>query len=325
MEFAVIVTLAILVDLLVGDPRWLPHPVVGMGKIISGTERLLRPLATNPRSEKLLGVALVLILLSFILAFTLLLLWVALWIHPFAYMALSVWLVSTTIAAKGLRDAAMQVYNPLVSGDMDQARKFVGYIVGRDTDRMNDKEVTRATVETVAENTVDAVIAPIFYALIGGAPLAMLYRAVNTLDSMVGYKNEKYLHFGWASARLDDVLNYIPARITGALIWLVTATSKGLSARNAWQTMLEDASKHPSPNSGIPEAAVAGALGVQLGGTNRYGGLVSERARMGEPERELRPGDIRHASAILMKTVAITLKLLILLILILYVNGGAEK
>jgi adenosylcobinamide-phosphate synthase len=312
MDLIFLAVIAILVDLIVGDPRWIPHPVAGMGKVIIWTESHLRKWGTGPRKERLLGSLLVILLLSIVLIVTYVILAIASSIHPTLYIILSVWLISTTIAAKGLRDAAMQVFEPLAHGDLAGARKYVGYIVGRDTEQLSEKEVSRATVETVAENIVDAVVAPLFYAIIGGAPLALAYRAVNTLDSMVGYKNEKYRYFGWASARLDDVLNYIPARITGLLLWMVAVSSVGLSGRNAWKAMRRDAKKHPSPNSGIPEAAVAGALGIQLGGTNSYGGQLSERAKMGIPDREIEAEDIPRTISILIKTVLFIMLLLIM-------------
>jgi adenosylcobinamide-phosphate synthase len=216
-------------------------------------------------------------------------------IHPWAGYAVTAWFIATTIAVKGLKDAAMLVYKPLIDGRLDEARKYTGYIVGRDTHDLSEKEAARATVETVAENTVDAFVSPILFALLGGAPLAMLYRAANTLDSMVGYRNETYIHFGWCSARLDDLLNYIPARVTGMLMILTAWIMPGMSAKRSWQAIRSFAALHPSPNSGIPESAFAGAAGVQLGGVNRYFGVVSERARMGWPTRELEPQDIGRA------------------------------
>ncbi|WP_376717983.1 adenosylcobinamide-phosphate synthase CbiB [Paenibacillus forsythiae] len=303
---------AIIIDLLVGDPRGIPHPVIGMGKLIARVESVLRKWGAGRAAERALGVLLVLIVLTAVYAAACLTLWLAALIHPIVRSIAAVWLISTTIAIKGLGDAAMHVFRPLVKGDLDSARTKVGYIVGRETHALSEREVTRATVETVAENIVDAVVSPLFYALIGGAPLALLYRAVNTLDSMVGYKNDKYRYFGWASARLDDVLNYIPARITGLLILAAALLTKGLNAGRAWQTMRRDASGHPSPNSGIPEAAVAGALGIQLGGFNSYGGIMSERARMGTPVRELAVEDIRQTIRILRLTAAIIVLLLLL-------------
>ncbi|AIQ12247.1 adenosylcobinamide-phosphate synthase CbiB [Paenibacillus durus] len=307
-----IVITAIVIDLLIGDPRGIPHPVIGIGKTISAAESALRKWGTGRAAERALGVLLVLIVLSAVYAAAFLILWLAGLIHPIIRLLAEVWLISTTIAIKGLGDAGMQVFRPLIKGDLDSARTYVGYIVGRETHALSEREVTRATVETVAENIVDAVVAPLFYALIGGAPLALLYRAVNTLDSMVGYKNDKYRYFGWASARLDDVLNYIPARITGLLLWAAALMTKELNAGRAWQAMRRDAAKHPSPNSGIPEAAVAGALGIQLGGFNSYGGIVSERARMGTATRQLAAEDIRQTIKILRLTAAIIVTLLLL-------------
>ncbi|WP_405080246.1 adenosylcobinamide-phosphate synthase CbiB [Paenibacillus chitinolyticus] len=213
-------------------------------------------------------------------------------IHPWLGYAVTTWFISTTIAIKGLKDAARLVAVPLAAGDLAAARKYTGYIVGRDTKNLDEGELTRAVVETVAENTVDGVVSPLFYALIGGAPLAMLYRAANTLDSMVGYKNDRYMHFGWASARWDDVMNWIPARLTGILLILAAAVQPRMSAFRAGRSIGRFARLHPSPNSGIPESAVAGALGIELGGRNTYGTVVSERARMGWPLRPRNRGDI---------------------------------
>ncbi|WP_217559554.1 adenosylcobinamide-phosphate synthase CbiB [Paenibacillus sp. GbtcB18] len=213
-------------------------------------------------------------------------------VHPWLGYAVTTWFISTTIAVKGLKDAARLVAVPLAAGDWAAARKYTGYIVGRDTKNLDEGELTRAVVETVAENTVDGVVSPLFYALIGGAPLAMLYRAANTLDSMVGYKNDRYVHFGWASARWDDVMNWIPARLTGILLILAAAAQPRMSAFRAARSVGRFARLHPSPNSGIPESAVAGALGIELGGRNTYGTVVSERARMGWPLRPRNRGDI---------------------------------
>ncbi|WP_248930107.1 adenosylcobinamide-phosphate synthase CbiB [Paenibacillus hamazuiensis] len=305
MDSIALAAAALAVDLLVGDPRALPHPVVGFGKLIGWFDRHFRRPAHPPWRQTCSGIALVVFVLSVTFALSAGLIALASRIHPYAAAALTVWLTSTTIAAKGLRDAAMLVYEPLAAGRLDEARKYVGYIVGRDTDLLSEREVSRAAVETVAENIVDAIVSPLFYALIGGVYGALLYRAVNTLDSMVGYKNDKYRYFGWASARLDDVLNYIPARITGLLLWLVTLLIRPLCAKGAWLAMRRDAAKHPSPNSGIPEAAVAGALGIQLGGENRYGGDISVRARMGDALRDIVPEDIPRTIRIMYAAVSL--------------------
>ncbi|WP_276355605.1 adenosylcobinamide-phosphate synthase CbiB [Cohnella caldifontis] len=286
---------ALLIDWVIGDPKRIPHPVVWIGKWIALWEGKLLP---RP-AKRLNGVLLVLFVTGSAFALTWAAVSLAAWIHPWLGYVLQTWLISTTIAVKGLKDAAMLVYKPLSRGDMEEARKYTGYIVGRDTDGLDAPELSRAAVETVAENAVDAFVSPLFFALLGAAPLAMLYRAANTLDSMVGYRNDKYLRFGWASARLDDVLNWIPARLTGLLLGAASVFLPSASPRRAWKSIRTFARLHPSPNSGIPEAAVAGGLGIQLGGVNRYGGVVSERARLGWPLRPLEQADILRAIRLL--------------------------
>ncbi len=312
---------AIIIDWLLGDPRWLPHPVIIIGRWISYWEKQLLDSALQMKHQiqhggqhsrqnhtqhshsrqhqRRNGIALMLMITLSSFSITWGLIAIADAIHPWLGYALNTWLISTTIAIKGLKAAAIQVYEPLRNGLIAEARKYTAYIVGRDTDELDEQELARATIETVAENTVDAVVSPLFFALLGAAPLAMLYRATNTLDSMVGYRNERYLHFGWASARMDDVLNWIPARLTGLLLILVSTVYRPTSASGAWKAMITFAHKHPSPNSGIPEAAVAGSLGIELGGTNYYGGIVSERARLGWPHRKIRQEDIIHTVRLL--------------------------
>lgn len=296
-EVLLMVIAAIVIDWWIGDPKRLPHPVIWIGRLISLLETMLRK---GPKhNERVQGVLLTVTvtLVSFAAVWAVCAL-LAL-IHPWLGYAAHTWLISTTIAVKGLKDAAMLVYEPLVRGDLENARKYTGYIVGRDTARLDESEAARAAVETVAENTVDAFVSPIVYALIGAAPLAMLYRATNTLDSMTGYKNDKYIRFGWASARWDDVMNYAPARLTGWLLAAACWMRPGMSASSALKAVRRFARQHPSPNSGIPESAVAGALGIELGGTNYYGGVVSERARMGWPRRPLSREDIKGAVQLL--------------------------
>ncbi|MGE6228815.1 adenosylcobinamide-phosphate synthase CbiB [Paenibacillus chitinolyticus] len=248
--------------------------------------------ALSPRSLKRRGIVLAAAVMLAAFAAMTAVTAIAAAVHPWLGYAVTTWFISTTIAVKGLKDAARLVAVPLAAGDWAAARKYTGYIVGRDTKNLDEGELTRAVVETVAENTVDGVVSPLFYALIGGAPLAMLYRAANTLDSMVGYKNDRYVHFGWASARWDDVMNWIPARLTGILLILAAAAQPRMSALRAARAVGRFARLHPSPNSGIPESAVAGALGIELGGRNTYGTVVSERARMGWPLRPRNRGDI---------------------------------
>ncbi|MHB8156289.1 MAG: adenosylcobinamide-phosphate synthase CbiB [Desulfocucumaceae bacterium] len=289
---SVVVVLAFLADLAVGDPPRMPHPVVMLGNMISALEKILY------RARGVAGLAggafMAALVVGFAYASAALVLHYLRSVSPWLAAPVEIWLISTTIAAKGLSVAAGDVMRPLAAYDLDRARLMVARIVGRDTSSMDARGITRATVETVAENTVDGVIAPLFYALIGGAPLALAYRAVNTLDSMVGYRNDRYLYFGRFSARLDDAANYIPARISGVML-LAAAWVTGRRAGAALRAVRRDAPKHPSPNSGIPEAAVAGALGVRLGGINTYGGRESFRQYMGDDLYPLSPAHIRGA------------------------------
>ncbi|MFB9329795.1 adenosylcobinamide-phosphate synthase CbiB [Paenibacillus aurantiacus] len=303
-ETLLITAAAIVIDWAIGDPRWPTHPVILIGRLIGRLERWLRPESAvlSPGKLRLRGVALALITVLTAYAVLALVVFAADWIHPYVGYAVSAWFVSTTIAVKGLKDAAMLVYRPLAAGDLDQARRYAGYIVSRDTSAMDERDTARSAIETVSENTVDAFVSPVVFALLGGAPLAMLYRAVNTLDSMVGYKNDRYLYFGWSSARLDDVLNYIPARLAALAMTLAAALLPGLSPARAIRAVFIFAKLHPSPNSGLPESAAAGAIGIELGGRNVYFGRVSERARMGWPLRPLAAKDILSAVRLLYVT-----------------------
>ena len=275
-----------LLDLVIGDPQKIPHPVVIIGKGIDILEKHLRKWIAPVTGLKFAGA----ILTISIVGLTYTIMWGivagATFINHWLGLLVSIWFVGSALAVKGLSDAAMEIYTLLVAGDLAKARQKVGWIVGRDTAHLDEGEITRATVETVAENIVDGIIAPLFYAFIGGAPLAMAYKAVNTLDSMVGYKNAKYRDFGTASARFDDLCNYIPARVTG-IILLAVFLLRGKPIRQIIRIVRRDAVGHPSPNSGIPEALVAGALGVRLGGVNYYGGVESLRAYMGDPVNKL--------------------------------------
>lgn len=280
--------LAVILDTLIGDPRTSWHPVVLIGRLIGGLEKLLLDPAHTASRKKWSGVLLVLVVLGITYALSWLAMLGLVRLHPMAAVAGGALILAFAISPRSLAEAGREIRHYLDAGDLEQARFKVGWIVGRDTARLDTAEVTRATVETVAENIVDGVISPLFYAFIGGVPLACLYRAVNTLDSMVGYKNEKYRDFGMVAARFDDVFNYIPARITGLLL-VAAAFLLRLDAHGAAKFIWRDAAKHPSPNSGVAEAGVAGALGIRLGGLNYYGGVPSLRAHMGEPLNELTP------------------------------------
>ncbi len=272
---------AYLLDLLLGDPPRLPHPVVLMGRLIACLDRRWYRIGCSPKVLLWRGVLLVFcvtgaVFLSALLGLKLLcLVW-----QP-AAQAAGIYLLYSTLAARGLGEAGLAVRRPLAAGALEEARHAVSRIVGRDTAGLTEAEVARAAVETVAENTVDGVTAPMFYALLGGAPLALAYRAVNTLDSMLGYKSERYLYFGRAAARLDDLANWLPARLTVPVMYL-SAGLLHLDNREGWRTLRRDGKKHPSPNSGLAEAFAAGALGVTLGGENCYGGVVSVRPRLGK-------------------------------------------
>ncbi len=274
---------AVIFDLLLGDPRWLPHPVVGIGRIISALEKTLRRLFRN---ERLGGVLLLSCVVGATYALVVFLLKGAYSISYRVGIAMAVCLSYTCLAARSLHRESKPVADRLIAGDLEGARCHLSRIVGRDTEHLDEPEIWRALVETVAENTSDGVIAPLFYLMLGGPALGLAYKAVNTLDSMVGYKNERYRNFGSASARFDDLVNWLPARITGILM-VSAAPLAGLSGRNALRVMLRDGGNHSSPNSGIPEAAAAGALGVRLGGANRYFGVTVEKPTIGDMKNEL--------------------------------------
>jgi adenosylcobinamide-phosphate synthase len=227
------------------------------------------------------------------------------WFHPWAADAVAIVAIYTTVAARDLARHSMAVYRPLAGGDLAAAREAVGMIVGRDTGGLDAAGVARAAVESVAESTVDGVTAPLFYAMVAGPAGAMVYRAINTLDSMFGHKSERYLHFGCAAARIDDVANYIPARLTAPLIALAAAGRGrcGRSLRILWR----DGRKHESPNSGLAEAAMAGALGVELGGTNYYQGEALAKPTIGDAESPLAAGHIGRANGLMFASAAIFL------------------
>ncbi len=287
ISLAIQILLAILLDLLLGDPRWLPHPVQGIGWLAQRSEAPLRRLIPHP---KLAGIIAVLLVVGSTVLIGLGLLKAAALLHPLAGDVVAILLLYTCFATRSLHDHALAVYRPLVAGNLVETRQRVGWLVGRDTDQLDEGEVTRAAVESVAENTVDGCTAPLLFAFVGGPLGALAYKAISTLDSTFGYKNERYLQFGWASARLDDLANLLPARLT-ALLVVPAALLLRLDAGTAWRIFKRDRHNHPSPNGGQIEAAVAGALGVRLGGVNSYFGQPSSRPFMGDP---LQPLQSRH-------------------------------
>lgn len=285
-----------LLDALFGDPAWLPHPVVLMGRCISALEKHLRTaLPKTPRGELAGGAAVAAVLPLGTLAVTGLACWAAARLHPALGLALQMLWCGQALAAKGLAQESCNVYKELAKGDLPAARRAVARIVGRDTQNLTAAGVTRAAVETVAENTSDGVIAPLLYMLLGGAPLALTYKAINTMDSMLGYKNEKYLYFGRCAAKLDDAANWLPSRLA-ALLWVAAAALTGSSARGAWRIWRRDRRRHASPNSAQTESACAGALGVQLAGPAYYFGEYYDKPTIGDPLREIEPRDILRAN-----------------------------
>ncbi len=295
-----------ILDYVLGDPKWLPHPVRLIGKTIEKGENFFR--SKFPDTEK--GqykagviVSLITVLLSFLVP--LLILFLCNMLTPYLLVKTG-WQINVAgivnaimcyqiIAAKSLKVESTKVYDKLVKGTIEDARKELSMIVGRDTEFLNRDQIARATVETVAENTSDGVIAPMFFMMIGGAPLGFAYKAINTLDSMIGYKNDKYINFGRFAAKLDDIANFIPARIASFLM-LFSALITRCSVKNAWKIFKRDRKKHPSPNAGNLEAIVAGALNIQLGGDSYYFGKLHKKPYIGDDIEEAQPKHIKMAN-----------------------------
>ena len=291
--------LGCLLDLLFGDPHWMPHPVRAMGGITALLERPLRFLfPKGPKGELAAGAALVVLAAGISTGAAVLALWLCRRIHPLLAFAAETLLCYQLLAARSLRDESLKVYRALRDGALEEARRAVSMIVGRDTDRLDQAGVARAAVETVAENASDGVAAPLLFLAIGGAPLGVFYKAVNTMDSMVGYKNDRYLYFGRAAARLDDAVNFLPARLAGVLMCLA-ARPAGFDGKNAWKIFLPDRKKHKSPNPAHTEAAAAGALDIQLGGSSFYFGKRVEKPTIGDPLRPVEPADILRCNRLM--------------------------
>ena len=273
---------AFLLDTLIGDPRTRLHPVVLMGNLISLLEKILLRAEDSSTAKLIKGGVLVATVVGSTYMMGLEIDRAA---KATGSLTAEIFIEALTLAfmisPRSLADAGREIHDLLMLGNINEARRKVGWIVGRDTDRLSEPEIVRATVETISENTVDGIISPLFFFLIGGLPMAVAYRAANTMDSMLGYKNDKYLYFGRAAARLDDVLNFLPARLT-SLLFITAAAVLNLDYKNALHMVRRDADKHPSPNGGYAEAAVAGALNIRLGGFNWYFGRQTFRAYMGE-------------------------------------------
>jgi adenosylcobinamide-phosphate synthase len=280
------ISVAYVADLFFGDPPGYPHPVKLIGRAISFLEKRLLQWVHMPWMQRLSGVILAASVVSGAGVSAWAIIRMAGWVHPVFSSIVIIFFAYTTLATRNLYDEAGKVIRALEQGNVDLARKRMGFLVGRETGHLDEKEICRALIETVSENTSDGIVAPLFYLVIGGPPLAMAYKALNTLDSMVGYRNERYRYLGWASARADDLANLLPSRLT-ALIFIFSSFILRKNWRGAWRATWRDGRRNPSPNSGYPEAAMAGALRVQLGGKNFYFGRVEEKPLIGEPERPI--------------------------------------
>lgn len=299
-----------LLDLVFGDPQWLYHPIRLIGHLIQWTEKKLRPLATTPKKEVWCGALLVVVVLVVSTAIPAVIVFAVYQIHVGAGLAVESILCYQMLAMKCLKTESMKVYDALMEADLEKARFCVSMIVGRDTSVLNEMGITKAAIETVAENTSDGVIAPLVFMALGGPVCGVFYKTVNTMDSMIGYKNERYLHFGRVAAKLDDVLNYIPARIAG-LLMVFASYFAGYDGKNACKIYLRDRKKHASPNSAHTEAACAGALRIQLAGNAVYFGKVYEKPTIGDPIRSVETEDIKRANRLLYCTSMVVLVVLL--------------
>ena len=308
MTVLIILTAGFILDMLFGDPHFLPHPVSLIGRGISEGEKLFRKIKNEFTGGMLLSVSI--ISLSFAVPFLLLGLLDS--VNFYLGLAVRIYLGYQIFAAKSLKTESMKVFYPLAANDLSLARKQLSHIVGRDTEMLDAVQITKAAVETVAENTTDGVVAPMLYMAIGGIPLALAYKAVNTLDSMIGYRNDKYLYFGKFAARLDDAANFIPARIS-AVFMMASAFLIRLDARNAIKIFLRDRYNHKSPNSAQTESVCAGALNIQLAGDAFYFGKLYRKPTIGDRNREIKPEDIKHASKLMYGTAIIALIVVCLL------------
>ena len=297
--------LGFLLDLLLGDPYFLPHPVRLIGRLIAGLEKSLRRKKEtgNGTREFWQGAELVTIVLLSVAVVVSTLLLAAYRLHPYVGMAVECLMTYQILAVKCLEVESMKVYQCLREGNLEQARYAVSMIVGRDTAFLGEEGVAKAAIETVAENTSDGVVAPMLYLMIGGPVLGFVYKAVNTMDSMIGYKNEEYLYFGRAAAKLDDMVNFIPARISA---WLMIAAcslaGSDFSAKGAWRIYQRDRRKHASPNSAQTESVCAGALGIRLAGDASYFGEMVRKPYIGDALREVSYEDIKRVNCLLYVT-----------------------
>ncbi|MDA3730624.1 adenosylcobinamide-phosphate synthase CbiB [Niameybacter massiliensis] len=303
MKSIILITVcAFILDLLLGDPYHFPHPVRAIGTLITKGEKWIRSwIPQTKKGERIGGTILVIAVVGITFFVSLTVITLAYWIHPVVGFILQVIMGYQVLATKSLKDESMKVYIALKKHDLEGARYAVSMIVGRDTASLDEQGVAKAAIETVAENTSDGIIGPLFYLVIGGVPLAYLYKAINTLDSMIGYKNDKYQYFGTFGAKLDDVANYIPARISAYLMILASGLC-GMSIKGAYKIYKRDRYNHKSPNSAHTEAACAGALEIQLAGDAYYFGKKCEKPTIGDSIRPVETEDIKRTNQLMYAT-----------------------
>ena len=295
------VAAAFCLDLLFGDPRWLYHPIRLIGNLISLLERILRRIfPKTKKGERAAGTVLAILVIALSGGVPFVVLFFCFRIHFAIGFVLEIFWCWQLLACRSLQVESMRVYHDLKREEIEDARESLGRIVGRDTDFLDEQAIIRAAVETVAENASDGVIAPMLYMMIGGAVGGFIYKSINTMDSMIGYKNDRYQWFGTFAARLDDLFNLIPARLT-AVLMILTAYGKDFSRSNAWRIFRRDRKKHPSPNSAQPESAMTGALGIALCGDSSYFGSIHHKATLGDPDRPAEAADILRANRLMQR------------------------
>lgn len=311
------IIIAFIIDLIVGDPYWLPHPIRFIGWLVGKVERFLRQFTNKcgikavARCERIAGGILTLVVVAVTFLIVFISLKGAAEVHPLLFHILNIYFIYSSLAARCLGNEAKKVYEVLVKGDLPEARKRLSMLVGRQTKHLSSREVAKGVVETTAENTVDGVISPLLFAIAGsffglGAPVTYAFKAISTLDSMVGYMNEKYVNFGRISAKTDDVANFLPARLSGILIPISAFLCRN-NASKSFSIMIRDRHNHKSPNCAYPEAAFAGALGIELGGTNIYFGKAVEKPSIGDADREINNEDIPKTVRLMYTASALTL------------------
>ncbi len=293
--------LSVLLDFIFGDPKGFPHPIRLIGKLISLLEKVF-----YRGNKRIMGFVFLFAVLAVVGGFLALLLWLCSFWMPL-YWIVSIYLMYTALAWRSLKKETGYVFSAIEKGNIPKARRMTSYVVGRDTENLNEEEMMKACIETIGENTVDGVIAPLLYMMIGwffGLPVIFvyLYKTINTLDSMVGYKNERYADFGYASAKLDDIVNWVPARI-GSLLMLVAGFICRCDVKNGWKIFRRDRFRHTSPNSAQSESVYAGLLGLQLGGTHYYFGKPVEKPTIGDALREPTLADYKRSCNIMDVTV----------------------